>query len=273
MECGEPARWHRRCSPGRRFNGAALVGVRRVQLDVPVPTLVTWLQRSRTRWSAESTVRPDPRRASKQASTEPHSLECGELKARGNLAARLPMLQRSRTRWSAESRRGCRSETGRDCFNGAALVGVRRAAHGAAFGRAVVELQRSRTRWSAERRQSAPTPPHARPGFNGAALVGVRRAAPSAASLSATSWLQRSRTRWSAERAHCRRWWRCCKELQRSRTRWSAESGHGCGAWLCRRRASTEPHSLECGERSWAVIMRKSDGLQRSRTRWSAERC
>ncbi len=36
--------------------------------------------------------------------------------------------------------------------------------------------------------------------------------------------------------------------LQRSRTRWSAERFHALGQGLAILIASTEPHSLECGE-------------------------
>ena len=107
------------------------------------------------------------------------------------------------------------------CFNGAALVGVRRErwrGRGAwgqtgrlqrsrteRFFIAMIRktealvLQRSRTRWSAESETD-----------DTAKRVTVK--------------LQRSRTRWSAERAPVEGLLAAASELQRSRTRWSAES-------------------------------------------------
>ncbi len=61
--------------------------------------------------------------------------------------------------------------------------------------------------------------------------------------------LQRSRTRWSAERRGGGGSHRGHRPLlQRSRTRWSAESDLGAAGELGGDAASTEPHSLECGE-------------------------
>ena len=64
-----------------RFNGAALVGVRREGLALAMTDQRTTLQRGRTRGSAESI--PDKRAKLKAlvASTGPHSWECGELEA------------------------------------------------------------------------------------------------------------------------------------------------------------------------------------------------
>src|SRR5690606_2095238 len=84
------------------------------------------LQRSRTRWSAESQLHFQKQAFIVRHSTEPRSLECGEERVAG---------------WVEEALAA---------FNGAALVGVRRA-----IGDGYVP-----GRWSA---------------FNGAALVGVRR--------------------------------------------------------------------------------------------------
>ncbi len=159
-------------------------------------------------------------------STEPHSLECGE------------------------RRKTAKSNPCSSPFNGAALVGVRRASgFGAAVRVAVfpstephslecgelVEvpanhrreacLQRSRTRWSAESSVVSSRKSPSTTTFNGAALVGVRRVADFV--------------------------------------------GFG-GVVL----PSTEPHSLECGEIEQQMIfeLERLD-LQRSRTRWSAESC
>ncbi len=199
MECGEDTCTTPRWPAQTGFNGAALVGVRRAaewlhgailqelastephslecgegSLSVK-PCLERWLQRSRTRWSAER------RRLARilpglcRASTEPHSLECGEL-----LSSRL-------------------SGPRHDCFNGAALVGVRRGA-----------FRDPRT----TRRCGASTEPHS-------------------------------------------------LECGESRRLCSAQAQDN---------ASTEPHSLECGERHKILATRLLDnGLQRSRTRWSAE--
>ncbi len=109
------------------------------------------LQRSRTRWSAERSGAGGERALAKIASTEPHSLECGEAEHGGHVFA---------------------CQVG---FNGAALVGVRRAGRREVRGVLQASLQRSRTRWSAE---SAPRKRNLHvyeSCFNGAALVGVRR--------------------------------------------------------------------------------------------------
>ncbi len=83
------------------------------------------LQRSRTRWSAESNMRL----------YAPSSLH---------------LLQRSRTRWSAERTYAAFWMNHFFSFNGAALVGVRRAADKIKLADQFTKLQRSRTRWSAE---------------------------------------------------------------------------------------------------------------------------
>ncbi len=108
-------------------------------------------------------------------------------------------------------------------------------------------LQRSRTRWSAERCISWARP-LASPSFNGAALVGVRRGGGSCYGGHLRAVLQRSSTRWSAERLWGRRGPRISLALQRSRTRWSAESHPTPTTMPLTIEASTEPHSLECGE-------------------------
>ena len=61
------------------------------------------LQRSRTRWSAESLGGVLVVLQLVEASTEPHSLECGEKRQNCWLKCKAGKLQRSRTRWSAES--------------------------------------------------------------------------------------------------------------------------------------------------------------------------
>ncbi len=60
--------------------------------------------------------------------------------------------------------------------------------------------------------------------------------------------LQRSRTRWSAERSQASLRVESLPLLQRSRTRWSAESWLEIEWTVSGQVASTEPHSLECGE-------------------------
>ena len=93
-------------------------------------------------------------------------------------------LQRSRTRWSAESRLGSlKSSLSGLRFNGAALVGVRRAGPAHPVGQAAevastephsLECGESMApTWTALRRWR----------FNGAALVGVRRASPLASAM------------------------------------------------------------------------------------------
>ena len=159
-----------------------------------------WLQRSRTRWSAE--------RMPVISGTMPPLL-----------------LQRSRTRWSAE-RSAASSKTA-----------------------PVSPLQRSRTRWSAESFLPLPSATSTHQCFNGAALVGVRRVLLDNLNGLHVALLQRSRTRWSAESSSI-------PSIALPRERASTEphslecgeppSGFQLGAgWL----ASTEPHSLECGER------------------------
>ncbi len=249
LECGEGRRrrrgWRRRSA----FNGAALVGVRRgSRTSKPLPRRTT-LQRSRTRWSAESNIEM--------------------LRA---LVAEI--LQRSRTRWSAERGSGCcRRHPDASPFNGAALVGVRRDA---------------RQRRSANGGRDPSTEPHS---------LECGESASSATGENAVAILQRSRTRWSAERwPISRQNRRKVTNLQRSRTRWSAESACDLRTGLEFGEPSTEPHSLECGEkprkRPPATIPPTFNGaalvgvrrdyeqgdshgqpnaLQRSRTRWSAE--
>ncbi len=206
------------------------------------------LQRSRTRWSAESYPTPWVRRSEYHASTEPHSLECGEEKC----VRRLPHQRSASTEpHSLECGEGLPS---RSCpstsagFNGAALVGVRRVRSARRRcgglrcfnGAALVGVRRVQTVHGEYVPQvDASTEPHSLEcgevlqiaqaradlaGFNGAALVGVRRAGSGAAKMG----------------SHYK--------LQRSRTRWSAESRQKAGSVHKHRSASTEPHSLECGE-------------------------
>ncbi len=231
------------------------------------------LQRSRTRWSAESIIQADMEKAPSHASTEPHSLECGESSRESptgrppsgfNGAALVgvrratPPRPRRRRPWS---------------FNGAALVGVRRGRSMAAITLSTMELQRSRTRWSAERRigtchlrlgESASTEPHS---------LECGESAPYSARVASQSLLQRSRTRWSAERPEHQKVMK--PGFQASTEPHSLECGETLYNWACQRAesASTEPHSLECGElsRPW-MLTPWMTALQRSRTRWSAER-
>ncbi len=157
-------------------------------------------------------------------------------------------LQRSRTRWSAERKRITQRMVAMMVrFNGAALVGVRRAF------------------WPRQARAGTDR-------FNGAALVGVRRGIGIQNGSAIYFMLQRSRTRWSAESKlgeHARE-----KEtlLQRSRTRWSAES------WKSLPRA-LQDGLLQRSRTRWSAERRRLSlrvavalSLQRSRTRWSAER-
>ena len=180
-------------------------------------------------------------------------------------------------------------------FNGAALVGVRRAFPASDVPLPPVLLQRSRTRWSAERKTSAADCAWSRcfngaalvgvrrgpltrqwdfrqHRFNGAALVGVRRVEERRAGKTPPVTLQRSRTRWSAESTHQVLGSGPDGWLQRSRTRWSAESPrHDVGA---------PQHPPRFNGAALVGVRRESPFfrththpflLQRSRTRWSAE--
>ena len=224
MECGEPFGMISAMRTNTCFNGAALVGVRREvgscrrlsisfvlqrsrtrwsaeSLNFLLNALVSRvLQRSRTRWSAERGQGLDVQCRDDGASTEPHSLECGE---DGHVFDERPPLWR---------------------FNGAALVGVRRGAMPSSMAMKYCC-------------------------FNGAALVGVRRvvwglssrrsldcASTEPHSLECGVLVQRIRLD------------RPLKSLQRSRTRWSAERAWRPPGPRCGGGASTEPHSLECGE-------------------------
>ncbi len=205
-------------------------------------------------------------------STEPHSLECGEKKFPCPARPSQKSLQRSRTRWSAER--------GEEVARKIADLQPSTEPHSLECGETSVDayifqhwfLQRSRTRWSAERLLSG--------------SVGLQMRS-----------LQRSRTRWSAERLLSGSVGLQMRSLQRSRTRWSAESSlapvatsggmlafNGAALVGVRRAVfptkavfqtdvpSTEPHSLECGERMGPGCRNYAAGiLQRSRTRWSAE--
>src|SRR5690606_5982599 len=79
--------------------------------------LCAWLQRSRTRVSAERLGLLQEDALSVVASTEPHSCECGE-GARCSTKTSTCRLQRSRTRVSAErSRRMAQRNSARHRFN------------------------------------------------------------------------------------------------------------------------------------------------------------
>ena len=271
LECGEPG-WSPRGSPARRgFNGAALVGVRREAAKL-LAQMQGWEASTEPHslecgelyssygkhFSHLASTEPHSlecgerrrlqgRRAHHAASAEPHSLECGEF----NAAFRQRPLRHASTEPHSlecgesggedeavfdrlastephslecgEPEGGTEQGTPQVSFNGAALVGVRRAA------------------WPRLGRK----PPSC---FNGAALVGVRRGIQLQGFKDYVLLLQRSRTRWSAESLMSFACTRHKARLQRSRTRWSAESTFEALSKLLPAVASTEPHSLECGE-------------------------
>ncbi len=223
------SRWQ--CGTLRRlrlgFNGAALVGVRRA---------ISSSSKSSNSISFNGAALVGVRRAKGNrgnsgtrvlASTEPHSLECGEQIEQFVIRARFVASTEPHSLECGELLHPFDVECPHVGFNGAALVGVRRARSASGKVEHGTWLQRSRTRWSAE--------------------SGI-----TAAVLEFLGGLQRSRTRWSAERCEAGFSVFLVALLQRSRTRWSAER-----IWLETRKgevapASTEPHSLECGEsRLW----------------------
>ena len=227
------------------------MGVRRGRGEQDGRTARAELQRGRTRGSAERRSEHAPLVAHGVAPTGPHSWECGE-----RLGVAAPSVSRT-------------------CFNGAALVGVRRVRNHdthTAFGKV---LQRGRTRGSAESRLGIRELASGWNRFNGAALVGVRRAASLYACLTDLACFNGAAlvgVRRDLEELGRRVHKGSCfngaalvgvrrdearrgmlvpsHSLQRGRTRGSAESrGHpGCVPACVG--ASTGPHSWECGERA-----------------------
>src|SRR5690606_27258458 len=95
-------KWFAYIRHAERFNGAALVGVRRGYDD-----WVGGLNRQHFNGAALVGVRRGHaglpgRLPNDPTSTEPHSLECGEGHPPGAEASAVATLQRSRTRWSTE---------------------------------------------------------------------------------------------------------------------------------------------------------------------------
>ena len=146
-----------------------------VKLD-PLADMIV-LQRSRTRGSAERCRHSRPHRPRLPASTEPHSWECGEVvEVERVLSAALIKASTEPHSWECGETSILQYNDSIDKrFNGAALVGVRRA---------------TTARHSFPTMHGASTEPHSwecgeppsssncrdSPGrFNGAALVGVRR--------------------------------------------------------------------------------------------------
>ncbi len=163
--------------PEPHFNGAALVGVRRVaQLSLSESLSDRTSTEPHSLECGEPVVEKPDLGELASTSTEPHSLECGELAPYGIKQVLIGELQRSRTRWSAES-------TAYSVVAGGGSKLQRSRTRWSAERQPVLptarrprQLQRSRTRWSAERNNmNEPKITHTN-NFNGAALVGVRRA-------------------------------------------------------------------------------------------------
>ena len=188
------------------------------------------------------------------ASTGPHSWECGEQIKFVAPAVPKDELQRGRTRGSAESINRLEHTTFglALCFNGAALVGVRRDNTSADWYPSPIDC------------------------FNGAALVGVRRVGWAASKIASEGLLQRGRTRGSAESRRAAvglaqqvqastgpHSWECGEFALKPMTPQEAEASTGPHSWECGELAalagahvaavaSTGPHSWECGER-WEI--------------------
>ena len=231
----------------------------------------TRLQRSRTRWSAESRAIGSELISHVLASTEPHSLECGE----STLPQVVEMLQGASTEPHSLE---CGERARMRCmalpppsFNGAALVGVRREKLGG---------DHEEKRWASTEPHSlecgevlnsgalgtdkaASTEPHslecgedASDFRHDAAFVAstephslecgeVRCILENSARLAASTEPHSLECGEFSSSPECDKH---ASMLQRSRTRWSAESTVGQPEWLACCLASTEPHSLECGE-------------------------
>jgi len=182
----------------QRFNGAALVRVRKSSMRWLRTSSPSRLQWGRTRSSAEMWLLERFFGCRGLASMGPHSFECGNGSRRPSIAPRAA------------------------CFNGAALVRVRKsrgercrttATRHASMGPHSFECGNS-----AMRRTS-----RARIRFNGAALVRVRKSLAACQTAPKRSTLQWGRTRSSAEMCRC---------------------SSSCGPM---RAASMGPHSFECG--------------------------
>ena len=186
--------------------------------------LIPQLQRSRTRWSAERRRHGGSRHSIRHASTEPHSLECGEASECQSTGACAHASTEPHSLECGENASFLQTAESIVSFNGAALVGVRRAEH------ENLTLKQAMS-------------------FNGAALVGVRRAASSMPSLS-QPWGFNGAALVGVRRG------------RRRRGLWCRLRGFNGAALVGVRRvlhirrkhggelASTEPHSLECGETS-----------------------
>ena len=134
-ECGELSSSPPLAATVSSFNGAALVGVRRADVDQKVPGLMNGFNGAALVGVRRVIGHADQLHRLFRASTEPHSWECGELAESMMEFLQLLELQRSRTRGSAESHRMRRTvTTAMKCFNGAALVGVRRGPAGGVNG-------------------------------------------------------------------------------------------------------------------------------------------
>ena len=154
-ECGELAALAPGGSTPPGFNGAALVGVRRVVPLTFDPMPRTMLQRSRTRGSAERRL-PRP---------------CHNVRPRCFNGAALVGVRRETSRKSAG--------THLFSFNGAALVGVRRAGPLTPPASPPHRASTEPHSWECGERAAIGLYQPSQLCFNGAALVGVRRGPPS----------------------------------------------------------------------------------------------
>ena len=230
----------------------------------------TRLQRSRTRWSAESRAIGSELISHVLASTEPHSLECGE----STLPQVVEMLQGASTEPHSLE---CGERARMRCmalpppsFNGAALVGVRREKLGG---------DHEEKRW-------ASTEPHSLECgevLNSGALGTYKAASTEPHSLECGEELDGeygAEQRLASTEPHSLECGEDASDFRHDAAFVASTEPHSleCGEVRCilensaRLAASTEPHSLECGEFSSSPECDKhASMLQRSRTRWSAE--
>ena len=281
------------------FNGAALLRVRRGLEHVRTLEVQLPLQRGRTLASAESVALGSAGLGAVEASTGPHSCECGESGAGCQTGVGSPQLQRGRTLASAERNTFSPAFSHWLGFNGAALLRVRRARFSTRMPKLNSTLQRGRTLASAESEEAFHGFGFCGVCFNGAALLRVRRECFLLKLHRISARLQRGRTLASAERRVTRSSLRLPRRFNGAALlRVRRGPGTGCrpcragalscfnGAALLRVRraaakqdvedlllgASTGPHSCECGEALNVLSLIHRWTLQRGRTLASAER-
>jgi len=182
-----------------RFNGAALVRVRKCGPSRSWAGSSWTLQWGRTRSSAEIRPPGGARSPGQDASMGPHSFECGNDSSGFFGLAAADRLQWGRTRSSAEISRGVVREFSADV------------------------LQWGRTRSSAEMRPANRRRAGRAASFNGAALVRVRKCIRSRRAAAGEFALQWGRTRSSAEISSSWLMASIKSSLQWGRTRSSAE--------------------------------------------------